>query len=161
MKTSSNYSKHKVQNKTTEAFKKLLLKTAHTFLHHRISIYIKIKIKFPDQRFLVKMTCKHFTKPGNSWLSVCVRWLFSPSQNHSSSLLAGWHPQPPSCVHMAPRTWVQQLLLVLDHNFWSQYHQDHQAFYLALLLPSYTFITQLIHVLDLCFCSIQVISVLP
>lgn len=123
MKISNNYSKHKVQNKTTEAFKKLLLKIAHTLLHHRISKYIKIKIKFSDQRFLVKMTCKHFTKLGNSWLSVCVRWLFSPSQDHSGSLLAVWHPEPLSCVHMAPRAWVQQLLLVLDHNFWSQYHQ--------------------------------------
>lgn len=103
MKISNNYSKHKVQNKTMEAFKKLLLKIAHTLLHHRISKYIKIKIKikFSDHRLLVKMTCKPFTKPGNSWLSICVRWLFSPSQNHYSS---GWHPEPPRCVHTGPQS---------------------------------------------------------
>lgn len=132
MKISNHYSKHKVQKKTMAAFRKLVLKIAYTLLHHRISKYIKIKNKSSDERFLGKTTWKHFTKPGNSWLSVCVRWLPSPSQNDSSSLLAGWHAETPSCVHTAPRAWVQQLLLVLDHSSWSQYHQHHQAFYLAL-----------------------------
>lgn len=137
------------------ASKKLLLKIAHILLNHWISKYIKIQIKSSDGRFLVKMTWKHFSKSGNSWLSICARWLFSPSQNCSSSLLADWHPE--LCSH-GP----QSLSAAVPLGAWPQFlvpvPPASPGFLSCTLLPPHTFTIQLIHVLDLCFCSIQVIQ---
>lgn len=128
MKIANNYSKHKVQNKNMAAFKNLVLKIAYTLLEYKSSKFIKFNIKSSEQRLFTKMTWKHFTKDRQFLICLCPVII----QPIAKSLQLACSGKRPVAFTWHPITWAPPHLWVLDQNFWSQYHQHHQAFYLVL-----------------------------
>jgi len=154
MKISNNYAMHKVQNKNITVFKKLVLEIASTLLQHKNSKYIKVKP--PEQRVFVKTTLKHLHRrailgylcqviiqPTTKRLHLGIRQLAVGSR---PAVFTG-HPSTPT-GHPSTQAW--QRPLVMDQNFWSQYHQ---AFSLALCY--YHIFYKLV---DLCFVFMLLLS---